>query len=152
MTNFIISIALAFLSSVGFSIIANIPKKIVPTAGVIGCLAWVVYYVLKLKTTSSIFIPNICASFFIGLAGNYCAKKYKMPALMFYAGAIIPLVPGGLAFTAAQHFKSSDINVFMSGIVNIIKVSSSLTIGIGWANVITKKYQKPKKMTEGAKQ
>lgn len=134
MTDFILSTILALLSSVGFSIIANVPKRALLGAGITGVWSWMVYYVLD-SVHHSIVMPNFMASLVVGMLGFFLARRFRVPVTMIYVGALISLVPGGMAFSTLQKLSENNFTAVLKGLFNAGSVAMSLALGIGVANI-----------------
>ncbi|MGC7873334.1 threonine/serine exporter family protein [Desulfosporosinus sp. SYSU MS00001] len=86
-------IILAFVGSLGFSILFNIRGRKIWYAALGGMLAWVIYLLGGLWLKGEItqyFISAIIVTFY----SEICARIEKTPATTFLTAAIIPLVPG----------------------------------------------------------
>ena len=134
MTDFILSTILALLSSVGFSIIANVPKRALLGAGITGVCSWMVYYVLD-SVHHSIVLPNFMASLVVGMLGFFLARRFRVPVTMIYVGALISLVPGGMAFSTLQKLSENNLTAVLKRLFNTGSVAMSLALGIGVANI-----------------
>jgi len=89
----------SFISTIGFSIIFNIPKGLIVKSGIVGGIGWLVFYISSQFFSSSI-ISTFFASLTVGILGELCARYFKKPATVFIIPGIIPLVPGaGLYYT-----------------------------------------------------
>lgn len=101
---FIIELLFGFLSSLGFGLITNIPRRILLAAGFTGAMSWGAYYIFSLFTAYQVVWPNLLATTIIGFLGNYFAHRLKTPATMIYIPSLVSLVPGGLAAVGLQNF------------------------------------------------
>lgn len=119
MTDLILSTLLALLSSVGFSIIANVPKRALLGAGITGVCSWVVYYVLD-SVHHSIVLPNFMASLVVGMLGFFLARRFRVPVTMIYVGALISLVPGGMAFSTLQKLSENNLTAVLKGYLILV--------------------------------
>lgn len=89
----------AFLSSLGFAILFQAPRKDLVAAGLAGALGWVIYLVgldAGLAPTPSTFV----AAFVIGLLGRSSALVLQDEPMVLIIPAIIPLVPGTIVYQA----------------------------------------------------
>lgn len=83
----------SFFAAVGFSVLFNIPRKEMIFAGVCGGLGWVVHEQM-MHTGMSIIFTSFLGALVVGVLSEVFAKIRKMPATVFIAPGIIPLVPG----------------------------------------------------------
>lgn len=89
--NFIFS----FLSTLGFSVIFNIPKESLLKSALIGAIGWIVY--IKFSTP---IVGVFFGALIVGVLGEIFARLFKKPATIFIIPGIIPLVPGtGMYYT-----------------------------------------------------
>lgn len=56
---------------------------------------------------------------------------------MIYAGSLISLVPGGLAFTSVQLLGENNTLAMINGSIKVILLAVSLTLGVGLSSIIT---------------
>ncbi|AOT56408.1 threonine/serine exporter family protein [Weissella soli] len=126
---------LALISSVAFSIIANVPRRALTGSAITGLVAWIVYYSLNINNIG-LAIPNFAAGIVIGVLGTYLARKIKIPVTMIFIGSLISLVPGGMAFTTIQNV--SNTLDLIQGLLNTLIVAMSLSLGIGSASIFNK--------------
>lgn len=88
-----IQFVMAFLGSLGFSLIFNVKKKHMVVASLGGMFAWIVYFVCK-NVGNSILLSTVIASAFAAAYAMVTAVKKKAPANQFLIIALIPLIPG----------------------------------------------------------
>jgi uncharacterized membrane protein YjjB (DUF3815 family) len=81
------------LSTIGFSILFNIPKDLIVISGVCGALGWTTFIIIK-DLFGSIVIGTFFGAISVGIIGEILAKKYRKPATAFIIPGIVPLVPG----------------------------------------------------------
>ncbi|MDK2918369.1 MAG: hypothetical protein PWQ37_1102 [Candidatus Petromonas sp.] len=83
----------SFISTVGFSVLFNVPKKSILYASLTGAFGWTIYIYTKEMTASppfSIFIGAII----VASLGEVFARIDKKPVTTFVIPGIVPLVPG----------------------------------------------------------
>ncbi|QIL50015.1 threonine/serine exporter [Weissella coleopterorum] len=129
-----ISFGLAFLSSYFYGVIANVPRRALLPSGVTGAVSWGAY-LLVVQSIDNLFLANIMAAFLIGVIGLLFAKKYKVPSLMIYVGALIPLVPGGMAFETITSFTKGNINAGITEVFNTVVIAIGLVCGFSIASL-----------------
>lgn len=91
---------LAFLSTVGFAVMFNSPRRSVFFAGITGGIGWVFYSLLK---DGSTLFAAFLASIMIGLLGEVFARIQKRPVTIFVIPGIVPIVPGYLLYLTMVH-------------------------------------------------
>lgn len=83
----------SFLSTFGFGIIFNIPRKQLVFASLAGAAGWMVYSIL-VNRFEAIIMAAFAGAFVVGLLSEFMAKARSVPATIFVIPGIIPLVPG----------------------------------------------------------
>ncbi len=78
LVEFIVSV----LSSIGFGVITNIPKRALLPAGITGGVSWCAYWLISLQD-HSLVLPNFTATVVIGLLGNYFAIRHGCRSIPF---------------------------------------------------------------------
>ena len=94
-TEGIIHLVTAGIGALGFSLIFNIRKELLPAAAMGGLLDWGVYMLAEWFFGGGVFLPSVAAAAFASLYAEAMARLKKTPATVFYIPALIPLVPGG---------------------------------------------------------
>lgn len=74
----LIEFLISVLSSIGFGVITNIPKRALLPAGITGGVSWCAYWLISLQD-HSLILPNFTATVIIGLLGNYFAIRHRVP-------------------------------------------------------------------------
>ena len=87
----------AFLASLGFAVLFNVPKNRLFYAALAGGIGGAAYSIaLYLGTTETVSL--LYASIFLSLASEIMARILRCPSTMFLISALIPFVPGGGAY------------------------------------------------------
>lgn len=93
MSNLIIQFLFAFMGTLGFAIIFNVPLRRMPTASIIGGLGWITYQV-AISTGSSIPFACFLGACIVGLTSDIASRLLKEAATIFVIPGVLPLVPG----------------------------------------------------------
>ena len=99
----LIEFLISVLSSIGFGVITNIPKRALLPAGITGGVSWCAYWLISLQD-HSLILPNFTATVIIGLLGNYFAIRHRVPVNTIYIPSLVSLVPGGIAYLRCAQF------------------------------------------------
>ncbi len=89
----------SFISTMGFSVLFNVPRKSILYAGFTGALGWTLYIYIKYITESPIFSVFI-GSIVVSILGEIFARIDKKPVTTFIIPGIVPLVPGYAIYLA----------------------------------------------------
>ncbi len=95
----LIKAVIAFISALGFSIMFNLPRKLLFHAGVTGSLAFVTYTIV-MNYSGDYIIASLLGSVVVGVMGQIFASITKHPSTLFTVPGIIPLVPGYALYNA----------------------------------------------------
>lgn len=119
----------AFLSTLGFSIIFNIPKDSIVKSSLTGALGWVIYLLVNINYSS-----KVAGTFFgaitVGMVGELMARLFKKPATVFIIPGIVPLVPGaGMYYTMLSIIEKNFIDAANFGSETLF-IAASISSGI----------------------
>lgn len=119
----------SFLSVVGFSVLFNIPRKLIVAASISGMVGWLLYYSLQQISTNFI-IPAFVGSIAVGLVGEILAVIKKQPATLFTIPGIIPFVPGYGIYYTMMHLAQQDFSLAISVGSESLFIAISIACGI----------------------
>lgn len=83
----------AFICTIGFAIIFNVPKASLIKSGFGGALGWIVFITIN-QLFHTVVVATFVASFIIALVGEIFAITDKQPLTVYIIPGIVPLVPG----------------------------------------------------------
>ncbi|SDK55640.1 threonine/serine exporter family protein [Natronincola ferrireducens] len=133
----------AFICTVGFAILFNVPKTSLIKSGFGGALGWTVFLFIN-NYFESIVVSTFIASFIIALIGEFFAIVDKMPLTVYIIPGIVPLVPGfGLYYTMLSILEKNyelAINYGSESMLIAIAIGGALTIVLSLSS-----YRKQKK-------
>ena len=131
----LIELVVSFASTVGFSLVTNVPRRSLLPAGITGSLAWVAYY-LVLQIDNSLILPNFTAAIVIGILGNISAVMFRVPVNIIYVPSLVSLVPGGILYLGMRSFTLG--NEIRTGqyMFNALTIAIALAVGFVVAEVI----------------
>jgi uncharacterized membrane protein YjjB (DUF3815 family) len=133
----------SFIASAGFGILFNAPKNNLIQGGLSGMIGWICYFILVEKGIDSV-VASVIAAIIIGIIGQFFAKKYKTPVIIFNVSGIIPLVPGGLAYDAMRHFVVNDYTVALQLAAKAFLISGGIAAGLMLSEVLNQFILKTK--------
>ena len=133
----------SFISSAGFGILFNVPKDSIIKCGVVGMIGWMCYILLT-ESGVEMVLATVIASFLVAVIGQFFAKLYKTPIIIFTVGGIIPLVPGGMAYDAMRNFVENDYNSAINLAAKAFMISGSIAMGLVFSEVINQVIRKSK--------
>ena len=122
--------AVAFVSTVAFSIIFHTPRREWLCTGATGAVGWLVYL-----AAVGLGAGAVGASFFATVALTWVSRVFsfarKAPVTVFLICGIFPLVPGTGIYYTGYHFFMSDNSLAMSTGLETIKIAVAIALGIG---------------------
>ncbi len=99
---------LAWISSFGFAILFNCPRKELFACGVCGGFAWVIYTFIYLSTINEpfgVFVGAVAAA----ALSRIFSYRHKAPSTVFLIPGVIPLVPGSQMYSTMKAVLSINI-------------------------------------------
>jgi Uncharacterized conserved protein len=128
----------SFLSTFGFGVITNVPRRVLVPAGITGAFGWTVYLLTEPLTTS-IIVPNLLAALIIGLLGNINAVFIKVPVNLIYIPCLVSLVPGVVIYASLKDFTLGYYNAAGHNLIKTLTVALALDLGFAIAESLFKK-------------
>ncbi|MGY4691868.1 threonine/serine exporter family protein [Salibacterium sp. K-3] len=121
-----------FMSTVAFGIIFNIPLRLVWWGGGIGIMTWFIYSTLPEIGLTQVNAAAV-AAFAAALTSHRLAKYKKVPVTTFMIPGIIPLVPGGRAYSSMLAFVEENyVNGLGLGVETLLQ-AGAIAGGVGFA-------------------
>ncbi|GAB6092644.1 threonine/serine exporter family protein [Furfurilactobacillus curtus] len=125
---------LAYLATVGFGIILNIPRRALNIAGLIGLTGWVVYTAIEAlptsyKQLSLMALGMLAASIAIGWLSSFAARHKHMPVILFNIPSLVPLVPGGQAYQMVRNLVLGQMTEAMGYLGQVVVVAGTIALG-----------------------
>lgn len=131
----------SFLSTVGFGIITNVPRRVLFLAGVTGACGWTVY-LLTVQVTGNIILQNFLAALTIGLLGNVSAILIKSPVNMMYVPGLVSLVPGIIIYTSLKEFTLGNYLNAGRNLIKTLVIAMAIDIGFAIAEAIFRRIRR----------
>lgn len=127
--NIIINAIMSGLSSIGYGLMYRVPKKSVLGnffAGTIGTLTYGILW----NNFGMTFGAYLIASLMIGVMAEVFARINKLPATVFLAPGLIPLVPGIAIFNMMNAFANKSYAEALSNLSNAASYAMGIALGI----------------------
>lgn len=97
--NLLYNAFISLISTLGFAVLFNIPRRHLLTASINGALGWTLY-TLVITTGGTVIPASFAGAITVGLMGELFANLFRKPATIFIIPGIIPFVPGyGIYYT-----------------------------------------------------
>lgn len=127
--NLLIQGIYSFFCVAGFSIMFNLPRKLIFIASLNGMIGWMVYVILQTLGTNFI-IPAFIGSICVGVIGEVLAIKHRKPATLFIIPGIIPFVPGYGIYNTMYHIVDQNFNAALVYGAESMFIAISIACGI----------------------
>ncbi|MEG0379382.1 MAG: threonine/serine exporter family protein [Eubacterium sp.] len=119
----------AFCATVAFGVVFNIRGRALFVAGLGGAIGWWVYVGLAAYIDNEV-IRYFIATLAVSLYSEIAARKFKAPATIYLAAALIPMVPGGGIFYTMERFISGNIDLALSTGLHTLAIAGAIAMGI----------------------
>ncbi|AGH80709.1 hypothetical protein PCNPT3_03835 [Psychromonas sp. CNPT3] len=128
-TLFIIDAWFAWIPAVGFAMVFNVPRKMLIYCAIGGAFAHSLRFLLM---TSGVPIEGatFLASSAMGFLGLYWSRKHLIPRPVFTVASVIPMIPGGFAFTTVIGLMELNSSGYSPEIMAIITENGLRTLFI----------------------
>ena len=135
MIDFLILFAAVLVGTFGFAVIFGVKPKHLAPATLLGGLTYTVFYLVDLLTPD-LFLSNLAAAFFAGVAAFGLAVYYRSPAVTFSALAVIPLVPGGALYSMMYGLFAGDSTRVRAQGGAALRVGLGIAAGIVFSSTV----------------
>ncbi|UQS86137.1 threonine/serine exporter family protein (plasmid) [Nicoliella spurrieriana] len=117
-----------FLSTWGFGVITNVPRRTLIASGIVGALAWLVY-IFADGWGANVIVANLLPGITVGLFANVESMLIKTPVNLIFVPAVISLVPGALFYKSMEQLTLGLNMLAMHGLLKTLLIAFSLGIG-----------------------
>lgn len=125
-----IELILAFISSLAFGVIFNVPGRYLLHGALAGTIGWLIFRSLGSSNTAIFF-----AAVGIGLLAEGGARMFRVPVLIIAVPGIIPLVPGAGAYSTMLALVKGDFIGALTNGTETLFSSGAIAVGIAIATV-----------------
>lgn len=126
---YIVQVIMAFLGSLGFSILFNIRGRKLWYAAIGGMFSWIIYLLLIfcLKSEMSRYFIS---TMIVTIYSEVLARIEKTPTTTFLTSSVIPLIPGRSLYYTMSYAVNGALDKFASSGVQTVGLSASIAAGI----------------------
>lgn len=121
---------LAAGATIGFAVLFNAPPRVLPFCGLIGGAAFAARWTLQLLGLSA-DLGTLLGAMLVALLGEWGARRYKTPALVFKVTGFIPFVPGVLAYRTVLELLNGDYLAGLDAGFHAVIRAGAIAGGIG---------------------
>jgi len=126
----LIELTLAFISSLAFAVVFNVPVRYLLPGALAGTIGWLIYRSLG-STNTAIFFAAVG----IGLIAEGGARMYRVPVLIIAVPGIIPLVPGVQAYSTMLALVKGDFIGALTNGTETLFAAGAIAVGVAIATV-----------------
>lgn len=126
---FLIPCIVCFGGTLAFSVVYNVPRRLLLLASLGGTVGWFVFLLFK-----GVF-PNdlpqyFLAAFVIAAYAEIMARVQKNPAIVYLMPGLFPLVPGGPIYYTMEAALSGNNIIFMDKLIYTFEIAGSIALGV----------------------
>lgn len=147
----IIKMLLAFLASIFFGIMLQIPKKTILPVGLVGMLGWTSNYLLIYYGSSDI-LGAFAGALVVSVIAEFLARFQRMPVTVYVVAGIIPLVPGVIAYRAMLNFIEGKYAEGLSSSALGVFMAAAIALGVALISLAAKNYKENKSQNRQKKE
>lgn len=134
---YVIEFALAFVVTLGFGLLFNVPPRTLAGCCITGGVGRTVR-LLSIQAGFSLAGGSYIGALVVALMGYLLARVYRTPRMIFTVTGVIPMVPGVPAFSTMLAFASGDIDAGLVNAVETILIGGALAVGLTTVRVLTR--------------
>ena len=129
MSNLFLEFLFAFLGTLGFALIFNVPLRHIPVASAVGGAGWVVYQV-ALSMDCEIAISCFLGACAVGLTSDIASRVCKEAATIFIIPGVLPLVPGAGTYYTMLAVVEGNLNEAAANGVQTLAMAGAIALGL----------------------
>ena len=135
MTEFLIDIFTACISTFGFSFLFRVDKKYLPWAVLGGGISWAVYLAVEM-VIPNIFVSAIASAAVATVYSELLAYVLHTPATVFLLPSLIPMVPGGSLYYTMSNLIMKDYAMAAEKGIATVEVMLGVSGGVVAASLV----------------
>lgn len=135
---------LAYIGTLSFGIILNIPRRTLNRAGIVGAMAWLTYELVLILTQNflaqnwRIILGSFIATVMIGMLSLTMSRAQKVPMLIYQIPGIFPLVPGGQAYQVVRSLVTGDRFTATTNFELLVIIIGAIATGFWLAELLNR--------------
>ncbi len=129
MIEYITQILMAFLGTLGFSIVFNSKKEVLFTNSIGGALIWI-SYLITFNFTNNIFVSYMISAIVTGLYSETIARICKTPATTILIPVSVVLIPGSSLYYTMQGLFKNNLEIFTEKGIETVTIATAIALGI----------------------
>ncbi|QNQ81280.1 threonine/serine exporter family protein [Lactobacillus sp. PV034] len=131
----IINFSFAWVASVGFALIINVPHRALLLCGLSGAAGWMAYW-WDIQFHFGRLGSNLLGALVVGILGIFFARIKKCPVTVFNIPGIVPLVPGVPAYQAVRAMVEGKMAEAEDLLLKVAIVAIAIAMGFMLAQMV----------------
>lgn len=119
----------AFLGTLGFTLIFNVPLRHIPVASFIGGAGWVVFQIAA-AMGSDVVIACFFGACTVGLTSDIASKACKEAATIFVIPGVLPLVPGAGTYYTMLAIIQGNLDQAAAKGIETLAMAGAIALGL----------------------
>lgn len=129
MSNLFVEFLFAFLGTLGFTLIFNVPLRHIPVASFVGGAGWVVYQIAS-AMGCGIAISCFFGACTVGLTSDIASKVCKEAATIFVIPGVLPLVPGAGTYYTMLAIVQGNLDQAAAKGIETLAMAGAIALGL----------------------
>lgn len=146
----VINLVFAWLASVGFGLIINVPHRALVLCGISGSAGWILYWLANRIGVGRLG-SNLLGALCVGTLGLVFARIKKCPVTVFNIPGVVPLVPGVPSYQAVRAMVEGQLSDAEDLILRVAIVTIAIAMGFMLAQLIGEIFFKTRKNRKNKK-
>ncbi len=136
----LIAVITSFITTIGFSIMFNLPRKLLIHTGITGSLGFFAYKIIA-NVTKDYILASLLGAVVVGVIGQIFAANTKHPSTLFTVPGIIPLVPGYQLYNTMYYLVQKDTTTAAGHGIDAVFLSVSIACGIAVSTTVMLRFK-----------
>ena len=124
----LINILCAFMGTIGYAILFNVPKRFYLCCGMTGAAGWLMYLIVH--EFSSPAVASFFGTLVVVLISRMLTVKMKCPITIFLVSGIFPMVPGAGVYFTAYYLVTNQLGLAVQKGMESLNIAFAMVLGI----------------------
>ncbi len=129
MDNLFLEFIFAFLGTLGFTLIFNVPLRHIPVASFVGGAGWVVFQIAD-AMGCGVAIACFFGACTVGLTSDIASKVCKEAATIFVIPGVLPLVPGAGTYYTMLAIVQGNLDQAAAKGIETLAMAGAIALGL----------------------
>ena len=125
----LIQFIFAFLGTLGFALIFNVPLRHIPVASIVGGAGWVAYQI-AVSMGSGVAMACFFGACTVGLTSDIASKLCKEAATIFVIPGVLPLVPGAGTYYTMLAIVQGNLDQAAAKGIETLAMAGAIALGL----------------------